>query len=62
LKKREGTGLTQVSSIGEGEEVLGHSNIKMTEGYAKYLTGNLSSVMCGKRIDPDSVYNGIHRY
>jgi hypothetical protein len=35
-----------------GEEVLGHSNIKMTEGNAEYLTGNLPSVMRGKRFRP----------
>jgi hypothetical protein len=35
-----------------GQEVLGHSNIRMTEGNAKYLTRNLSSVMRGKRFRP----------
>jgi hypothetical protein len=52
LKKREGTGLMQVSSTGKDEEVPGHYDIEMTEGNANYLTGNLSSVMRGKKFHP----------
>jgi hypothetical protein len=52
LKKREEPGMTHVFSRRTGEDVLGHSNIKMTEGNAKYLTGNFSLVMRGKRFHP----------
>jgi hypothetical protein len=52
LKKEEGPGPTQVFFNRNAEEVLGHSNIKMTEGNAEYLTGNLSSAMRVRRFRP----------